>query len=161
MDYLDQLGTGLDKQEGMLEEKQKDLAKFAVMSTAAEIGGLAIDYDMLKTQSLFKENQAQQIEIQAQEQANMLRESFNTMLGQETFTATRRGISTQSGSVRASKELSAKNVGEDIATTKASAKSKASALRSQARQDRKAGRNKAISGLISGGSAMYTNIKAL
>lgn len=144
---------------GMLSDQQKQTAVLGGIGSVASIGSMAINYDMLKTENLFKENQAKQIEIQAQEQANMLRENFNVMLGQEAVQTARRGITQSSGSVRAGKELSAKNVGEDITKMKDTAKAKSGKIRAEASIAKRAGKAQMMSSISSGIGSLNQNYK--
>lgn len=160
-------GTDLDKLTnkelqlgGMLSDQQKQTAMLGGMGSIASIGSMAINYDMLKTENLFKENQAKQIEIQAQEQANMLRENFNVMLGQEAVQTARRGITQSSGSVRAGKELSAKNIGEDISSMKKTAKAKSDKIRAEASISKRSGKAQMFSSVASGIGSLNQDYKS-
>jgi hypothetical protein len=62
----------------------------------------------------------------------MLRKKFLAMVGNATYSAAARGVSVDSGSVRANLERSSEELGKDIATIDRNAAMKAKSLRSDA-----------------------------
>lgn len=98
----------------------------------AQIVGSSINYSLLKTDLKQLETSAQNIELQAQERANMLRQQFINSVGSYQYGAAQRGVSVGSGSVMSNLESSAMNLGTDVQKQMKSASLKASSLRAQA-----------------------------
>lgn len=99
----------------------------------AQIVGSSINYSLLKTDLKQLETSAQNIELQAQERANQLRQQFISSIGSYQFGAAQRGVSVGSGSVLSNLESSAMNIGQDVQKAKKTADLQASALRTNAR----------------------------
>ncbi len=117
-------------------------------SAFAEAMGSAINYSSLKADASSARIQAENIELQAQQRANMLREKYNNAVGNVYFSAASRGGKVSSGSVRANLEQSAKNLGEDIASQEKNAKSRADAERMRAKALGKQANMQLVSGLV-------------
>lgn len=100
-------------------------------SAMASVANSVLDYNMLKTQNAYDRVQASQIELQAQQQMNQLREQFNNSVGNYQYNASVRGV--KAGGLNSTFEMSAKNFGEDMNIINTNAKFKADALRVQAR----------------------------
>ena len=75
--------------------------------------------------------------MQAEREINQLQEDFNNAIGDLQYNAAARGIKTSSGSVQNNLELSAKNLGEDIATIRKNANNQAKLLRNQQKLNNK------------------------
>ena len=99
---------------------------------AQAMGGM-INYESLRVDAYSAKVQANNIELQAKERANMLRERYNNAVGNTMFGATMRGGRVTSGSVRGNIESSAKNLGEDIRKTDLNASMAASSMRTKAK----------------------------
>lgn len=127
-------------------------------SAFAEMAGSYLNYSALRTEAMQLGVQASNIELQAQQQANMLREQFISNVGTYQYGAARRGISVGSGSVRSNVESSAMNMGEDIRRAGKNAQMKASALRSQERIMKGRAKAQLISGIASGVSSMAGSV---
>lgn len=92
-----------------------------------------IDYGVLKGQASQKKVQADQLQLNAIEIANDIRESFNESVGNFLFSASQRGVSVQGGGVQQTIERSAGKMGKDVAKLKKQTDLKAGALRSEAK----------------------------
>lgn len=114
----------------------------------AQMAGAALDYSLLKADAGNLYVQANQIELQAQQRANMLREQFLSSIGTYQYGAAQRNISVGSGSVVGNIERSAGKLGEDITTMQKSAGLEARALRSQATNMRKTAKANAVSSML-------------
>ena len=112
-------------------------------SFLADIGNSIIDYNVLKTENSFNEIQASQIELQALQQVNQMREQFNNQIGNYQYNTAMRGLKYGGDGL----EKSAKNFGEDMSTINTNAKFKANALRTQTRISNKYANASLISGV--------------
>lgn len=120
---------------GLLEMAGKDYQMSAYMGGASAFSQLMsgyMNYNALKTEASGLKVQASNIELQAQQRANMLREQFVQSVGAYQMNAAQRGISVGSGSVRSNMENSSVALGKDISTIKKSSQLQANALRGQA-----------------------------
>lgn len=126
-------------------------------SAFASMAGSMLNYQALKTEAMQLGVQASNIELQAQQQANALREQFISNVGTYQYGAARRGVSVGSGSVRSNIESSAMNVGEDIRRAGKNASMQASALRTQAKIARKRASAQRFSSIMGGISGMVTS----
>lgn len=95
--------------------------------------GSVIDYSALKGELGNYKVQANQIELQAKQRANQLREQFLGAVGSYSINVARRGVSVNSGSARLNIERSAMSLGKDIQRQEENAKMQAQALRQQAK----------------------------
>lgn len=114
----------------------------------AQVAGSFLDYNVMKADAGNLYVQANQIELQAQERANMLREQFLSSVGTYQYGAAQRNISVGSGSVVGNIERSAGKLGEDITTMQKSAGLEARALRTQATNMRKAAKANQVSNIL-------------
>lgn len=114
----------------------------------AQAAGSLLDYSLMKADAGNLYVQANQIELQAQERANMLREQFLSSVGTYQYGAAQRNISVGSGSVVGNIERSSGKLGEDITMMNKNASMQANALRSQATNMRKTAKANAVSGLL-------------
>jgi hypothetical protein len=122
----------------------------SLASSFAGIIGSMIDYDTLKRDSVNYEIQADEVELQAKQRANQLREQFNQAAGSYQVSAAQRGIDIKSGSVRSNLESSAINLGKDIQKESENAAMKAKGLRTQAKIARKQGKAQMYGQIASG-----------
>ena len=120
----------------------------------AQIVGSSINYSLLKTDLKQLETSAQNIELQAQERANQLRQQFISSIGSYQFGAAQRGVSVGSGSVLSNLESSAMNVGLDVQKAKKNASLQASALRTQAKIAKSRGKFQHTQNVIGGLSSI-------
>jgi hypothetical protein len=143
----------MDQEEIMntyLEQANKYKKRQSILTMAgsfADAVGSVIDYSALKGELSNYRIQANQVELQAKQRANQLREQFLGAVGQYTTNASRRGISIASGSVRQNIESSAMSLGKDIQKETENARMKANVLRGQAKVLKHKGK-----------SQMYANI---
>lgn len=112
---------------------QKGQGALSMAGGFADIAGSMIDYQALKGEMSNYRIQANQVELQAKQRANQLREQFLGAVGQYTTNASRRGISIASGSVRQNIESSAISLGKDIQRQDENARMQANVLRGQAK----------------------------
>ena len=101
-------------------------------STFSNYAGSMIDYSALKTDAAGLYVSAGQVELQAKQRANQLRQQFIQSAGAYMMGAANRGIAVQSGSVQANLNRSSENLGKDIQRMQNNAAIQARALRSQA-----------------------------
>ena len=123
-------------------------------STFSNLAGSLIDYSALRTDAANLYVSAGQVELQAKQRANQLREQFIQSAGAYMMGAANRGISVQSGSVQANLERSSENLGKDIQTMEKNAALQARAYITQAKiaeTKAKAQKRVAIAGAISSG----------
>lgn len=133
----------------------------------ADAVGSIIDYSALKGELSNYRIQADQIELQAKQRANQLREQFLGAVGSYTANASQRGISVASGSVRQNIESSAMSLGKDIQRQDRNARMQAQTLRQQAKVYQKQGKAKMYGTLtksalsIASGYGTYAKASAL
>lgn len=142
---------GAVETRGLFDEAAslQEMAGYAQAGAAFSqfVGGF-IDYSMLKTQNAFKEVQADTLILQAQQRANALRSQFNDIAGQVKYSAARRGVKVDEGSVAKNLEESAINVGQDVQTMKSNTKARANALRRQVEVNRRLGKAGLFSSIL-------------
>lgn len=88
-----------------------------------------VNYDIFQIQNKYAENEATAIEVQAQQQANAIRERFTEAVGNYKYAAASRGVKVGEGSVAQNIEMSAKELGGDISRIQKSAEIKARSRR--------------------------------
>lgn len=120
----------------------------------AQIASAGMNYQALKTNATALKIQANDIELQAKQRANILREQFIGAIGSYQFGAAQRGVSVGSGSVRQNIESSAISMGKDIQNAEKVAQMQANALRTQAKVAKLQGRSELIGGALSGISSL-------
>lgn len=113
-------------------ERYKTAGIYGGASAFAEMANAQLNYSALKTEYAQLNVQASNIELQAKQQANILREQFLNSVGTYQFGAARRNISVGSGSVQQNLMRSSENLGRDVQRVSENASMKAKALRSQA-----------------------------
>ena len=150
---------------GLLELAGKEYkwSSYAGAASAfAQMAGASMNYQALQTNASALKVQANNIELQAQQRANMLREQFISSIGSYQMSAAQRGVSVGSGSVRNNIESSSASLGNDINTLKKSAQLQANALRTQAKVSKMQGKSALVSGMLGGVSqaiGAYSNYK--
>ena len=97
-----------------------------------------INYDILNLQADIKEQEAKALEIEVQQEANFLREQFAEAVGSFQAATARRGVKVGEGSAQQNVEMSSKELGEDIKTSKENARFKGDQVRAEADQLRSA-----------------------
>lgn len=95
-----------------------------------------IDYDILMLQADYKENQANEQELKAEQDANVLRAQFSEAVGTYTYGTARRNVKVGEGSGQENIEMSAKEMGQDVFTLKKNAAFRAEQLRMEAERTR-------------------------
>lgn len=123
------------------EYKSNSAGSKTASGFASAIGSM-IDYQALKGELSNYRIQADQIELQAKQRANQLREQFLGAVGSYTANASQRGISVASGSVRQNIESSAMSLARDIQRQDRNARMQAQTLRQQAKVYQKQGKAK-------------------
>ena len=113
-------------------ENYKTSAGYSAAGAFADMIGAQLNYSALKTEYGQLKVQASNIELQAKQQANILRDQFLNSVGSYQFGAAQRGISVGSGSVQQNIMSSSENLGRDIQRIQQNANMQASALRTQA-----------------------------
>jgi len=137
--------------QGYLTQAQAHFNEAANLSKIGGYGAIAsgiIDFGVLRNQKAEAKNRAAAIELQAEQRANILLESFNASMGNLQFSAARRGVKAGEGSVMRNIELSSKDLGEDIQARRREASIKAGKVKTQAKTDFSAG----VVGSLSGGT---------
>lgn len=127
-------------------------------SSFADVAGSFVDYSTLIGNAADYYIQAGNVELQAKERANMLRQQYISAAGNYIQNAAMRGINVNSGSVRSNLESSAINMGQDIQTMNKNAKMQAKALRSQAKISDIAAKGSMLSGVFGGISSMSGSV---
>lgn len=128
----------------------------------AQIASAGMNYQALKTNATALKIQANDIELQAKQRANILREQFIGAIGTYQFSAAQRGVSVGSGSVRQNIESSAISMGKDIQNAEKVAQMQASALRTQAKVQNLQAKSALVGGVLTSISSMagaYNNWK--
>lgn len=130
---------------------QNNVNKAQGLSELAGVLGGYMDYRTQRRMLGFANVKAKEIEVNALEQANQLRESFAQSLGNSQVEVARRGFKQNSGSVRAEREYSSINMGEDIAKMKKNAKSQATAIKAEANIKKHALKSNFFNSMVVGG----------
>ena len=99
----------------------------------ANIMGSFIDYSALKRDLRNTYLEADNIQLQAKQQANQIRQQYLQAAGNYQYTSARRGIDVNRASVRSNLEGSAEAMGKDIQRLEENAYVKSQALRTQAK----------------------------
>lgn len=98
----------------------------------AELASGYINYNVFKTNALLAKNEANQIELNAKERANALREQYNAQIGNSISSMTSRGGKVSSGNLRDNLENSSIALGKDINQMQKNAESSARLKRLEA-----------------------------
>jgi hypothetical protein len=124
MDWTEIISQAMSDQN---KANRKDLA-----GDFANIVGSFIDYSALKRDLRNTYLEADNVQLQAKQQANQIRQQYLQAAGNYQYTAARRGIDVNSASVRSNLEGSAEAMGKDIQRLEENAYVKSQALRAQA-----------------------------
>ena len=170
MDYSGLLSTisGDDEDTNTFAGKQTMASGFASMANAyINYGALRTAAGNYNIQATDKFIEADQVELQAQEQANSLRKQFIGAIGNATYNAAARGVKVGSANLQQNIQRSAGELDEDIRKSKKSAGMQADTLRmqgktlqTQAKMAKVGARSALVSGVLGGISdvAMGYNI---
>lgn len=150
MDLTDLMNTKLEN----AEKYNKIGLAGGLASSFADVVGSFVDYSTLTGNASDYYIQAGNVELQAKERANMLRQQYISAAGNYIQNAAMRGINVNSGSVRSNLESSAINMGKDIQTMNKNATMQAKALRSQAKISNIAAKGAMLSGVFGGISSV-------
>ncbi len=93
-----------------------------------------IDYDILQLSAEQKEIEADNLVLQVEQEANLLREEFIQAVGSAQYGAARRGVKVGVGDVQQNIEESAGAVGKDIQTIRENTEFQAGQLRSKGKR---------------------------
>lgn len=153
----------------LMAQKEGGLAKdYLGWSNVAELGstfskmaGAYVDYNALRTDASALTVQAGQIELNAKEQANQLRQQFIQAAGSYMFGAAQRGIDVKSASVQSNLRSSAENMGKDIQKAKQNAQLQAGALRTQASIAKSKAKAQLVAGLAGGVAGIADSVAGM
>lgn len=106
-------------------------------STFSSLAGSLIDYGTLRADAANMYVKAGEVQVQAKQRANQLRQQFINATSSYMFGAAQRGISVQSGSVQSNLQRSSENLGKDIDLMQRNANLKSLALATQGNIARK------------------------
>ena len=135
---------------GLISDKYKNSGLMTMASGFAQAVSGYIDYNALKIEAMGYGTSAMSVELQAEQQANLLRKQYIEAVGNVTYGAAARGVKTTSGNVRANIERSAEEVNKDIQTNRENAQMAAREYRLQARIAKRNAKSSLVSGLASG-----------
>lgn len=116
----------------------------------AQMASAYAGYVQGKTQADFLRLQADQVGIQAEQRANMLREKLFGSISNAMAGYAARGVDVGSGSARTQAELTLKEGGQDLQQIKRNAEMEANILRAQAKVMSAGSRSAMIGGMLSG-----------
>ena len=109
---------------------ERDMATFGkVFGSFSDLLAPDIDYTVLQMNATQKKLEADNLELQVQQQADLLREQFSETVGQAKSSATMRGVKVGEGNIAQDIEGSSIAMGKDIQTAKGNAKYKSNQLR--------------------------------
>lgn len=143
-EYLD------DETRGLIAEKYKNSGLMTMASGFAQAVSGYIDYNALKVEAMGYGTSAMSVELQAEQQANLLRKQYIEAVGNVTYGAAARGVKTTSGNVRANIERSAEEINKDIQTNRENAEIAAREYRLQSKIARRNAKSSLVGGLASG-----------
>lgn len=134
----------------LIGQNMKTGASFQALGALGNIMGSHVEYNLLKRETAQLGIEASSVELQAMQEANMLREQFLESIGNYTYGAAQRGVSVGSENVKANIESSAISLGRDIQKKTKSAELKANALRAQRKILNARGKHNLTQSYISG-----------
>ena len=138
----------------MAAQDYYDSAKAGGAKAFAQMAGGYMDYRALQTNAYALKVQANDIELQAKQRANYLREQFIGSIGSYQFSAANRGVSVGSGSVQQNIESSAIGLGKDMQKAQKVAQMQASALRTQSKLAKMQAKTQMVTGILGGISSV-------
>ena len=110
--------------------KTSVLGAGSIFGTLSNLTAMDVDYEKLKLEAGYKENQALNVEFQTQQEANYLRDQFSKNVGGYQYGTARRNVKV--GEAGSNVEDSAKELGYDMAKMQGNADFKAQQLRAEA-----------------------------
>lgn len=132
--------------------KTRDMQlKSGVKSMASSFGELAsnyINYNALKVENRLMKNQADAVELRAQEETNLLRQRFLGAAGSAVYGVASSGTKVSSGDLQDNLANSARDMGYDIDSHEESANRQARMIRGQAKMHKMAARAQWTSSLF-------------
>lgn len=147
-----------NEQRLMSKEYQQYASIAGLGSVFSNFVGSIIDYKALKTDANSFYIQAGEVQLQAKQRANQLRQQFIESTGAYMFGAAQRGIAVQSGSVQSNLRRSAENLGKDVDLMQRNADLQSGALITQgniAKSKANAMKTAAYTGLVSDLASSY------
>ena len=150
-----------NESQTLIDAKTQDLYKQSAIQSGASafstlMGGY-INYATLKTDAYASEVEANQIELNAKEKANALREKYLQGAGNAIFASTMSGGRSSSGSVQKNLEMSAKALSEDTANVERAGQAKAKAMRIKASLEKTKANSELVGSIL---SSIGSGIKA-
>ena len=143
----------VNESQTLIDKKTQDLYnQSAYQSSASAFSTLMsgyINYATLKTDAYASEVEANQIELNAKEKANALREKYLSGAGNAIFASTMSGGRSSSGSVQKNLEMSAKALSEDTSNVERAGQAKAKAMRIKASLEKTRAKSELINSAIS------------
>lgn len=136
-------------------EHYKTAGLYGGASAFAEMANAQLNYSALKAEYSQLNVQASNIELQAKQQANILREQFLNSVGTYQFGAAARNVSVGSGSVQQNIMRSSENLGRDVQRVQQNANMQASALRTQAQMMKNRATLKRNLSLVKGATSLF------
>lgn len=127
----------------------------------AQMGSAYAGYTQGKTQADFLRLQANQVGIQAEQNANMLREKLFGTISNAMAGYAARGVDVGSGSALRQAELTLKEGGQDLQQMKRNADMEANILNAQAKIMSAGSRSAMVGGMLSGLSSVFASASGL
>lgn len=144
--------------DNLLDEKTKLLYEGSVAqsnaSAFAQIANGLVNYSIFKSNKALANTEASQIELNAQERANALREQFNSAVGDILTSVASRGGKVSSGNTRSNIENSSIDLGKDIQKLSTNANTKANLKRMEASAYGRQANLSLLTGIIKAGGAV-------
>ena len=142
-----------NESQTLIDKKTQDLYKQSAIQSGASafstlMGGY-INYATLNTDAYASEVEANQVELNAKEKANALRERYLSSAGNMLFASTMRGGRSSSGSIQKNLEMSAKALNEDTANVERTGQAKAKAMRIKASLEKTRAKSELVSSTLS------------
>lgn len=150
-----------DLEKDLRQYVGKEYYKAGLQSLAsgfAQVAGGAVNYNALRTDAYGLGVQADSVELQAEQQANLLREQFIGAMGNALYGSTRRGVRASSNFVSDNIARSSEDLGKDIALNQKNARMQADALRSQAKIMKRRGKAQMVGAAMSGISSLASAV---
>lgn len=142
---------GLDTEtRGLISDELKSSGLKTMASSFADVANSYINYKALNVQAGTYKLQANAIELQAQQQANNLRQQFIGAVGNANYNAAARGVKVSSQNLQQNIERSAGDLDEDVRKMKKNAGMQADNLRTQAKITKRNAKATLVSGILNG-----------
>lgn len=167
LDMLSSIGMGSytgnitpGKSLGLAETLQKSAGIQSGISAFANMAGSFADYSSLRFNAVQKGIQARQVGIVALEQSNALREKVLSDLSNALTNTSRRGITSDSGSVVMSMEDTLKKSGEDITKIQQNAENQKRVLSAEQKMINRSAKTALMTGFLSGAQGAISSYSA-